>query len=536
MKLRVTILFFLAASCPAQTIQVGGGDSSLFNAQGGSLKLYMPTSLAELDGGIFNGHVLGGFSDTTQWRGMALKAGDQLIPFNLPTDFSPNYFFYGRGVSIERKREPNCTAKVASRGPFGFTGCTHRYRLMVFVGETSTNFTVPFLTVARNGSGAGALFYELELSPHWKFASHEVTGVKQTAIQSIEFAPRQDMSFDVSGGVGSNSAYGAALLNFTQKWLRLKSGYALADSNFRRVVAPNLFITENRGWNGQADLTPWRSVRFSGTHENLLAPLSNGGSQSAIVNSATASFSAGLFDAHGGWFEGKSLGRISNGQNAGAGVRLWGDVLQVRSDIFRSAAMSTVTSSISERMGRHLRLAQFVTQNQGRTSVSYGGEFRSNPVMAAVTYQTLFLPFQTRSPFQQVINVQLSVHLPHNSSANVQTNADPTGRVRYTVAGDSYFYGNSSFADAGPRTIGKYEIRGTVVDETGSPVAGAVVRVGKMVLITDERGEFQLRMKKRHNMSLTVLPDEFQLGKWTVVDAPSAIVESPVRIVVRRVQ
>src|ERR1700691_1023952 len=134
-----------------QVFEVTGGSSSLLNAEGGSLTVHAEDYTARVDLGYFGKPSLG-FYFSHPFQAGVLGAGDQQIPFVLPTDlFDQSFYFMARGMSFSR---------VVPDG-----------RLFVFAGATSDGFFAPFLNIARTDTPSGAIFYEKELSPTLRFFS-----------------------------------------------------------------------------------------------------------------------------------------------------------------------------------------------------------------------------------------------------------------------------------------------------------------------------------------------------------------------------
>jgi hypothetical protein len=74
----------------------------------------------------------------------------------------------------------------------------------------------------------------------------------------------------------------------------------------------------------------------------------------------------------------------------------------------------------------------------------------------------------------------------------------------------------ASFSGAFFRNV----VRGHVVDPQDEPVAGAALRIGNELAITDSEGNFLVRLKKAGNLNLEVAFDEFTApGSYVLVSA-----------------
>jgi uncharacterized membrane protein len=84
--------------------------------------------------------------------------------------------------------------------------------------------------------------------------------------------------------------------------------------------------------------------------------------------------------------------------------------------------------------------------------------------------------------------------------------------------------------------MGKYEIRGTVLDENGQGVEGAAVKIGNDVVYSGADGTFEIHVKNRP-YSLIVLPEKFLIGEWKEISGPSVVSpEQAIQIIVRRIE
>ena len=199
-----------------QVFQLTGGSSSLLDAEGGSLEIHANNYTARIDLGYLGRPSLGFFL-SRPYKTSILGAGDQQIPFVLPTDlFDHSFYFLGRGVSLTRNVGDS--------------------RLFVFAGTTTDGYFAPFLNVARNDTPSGAIFYEKQLSPTLRFFSRNVFSNRQTSIQAIEWAARKDIKMALSAGIGNNQPYGSSSFSMKRRWVVLDASYALSGHNFQRVL------------------------------------------------------------------------------------------------------------------------------------------------------------------------------------------------------------------------------------------------------------------------------------------------------------
>src|SRR5204863_9376058 len=94
----------LTCSANAQVFRVQGGTSTLLNAEGGSVEFKAPNYDGSLGLGFYNGKVQFGAETRYLFHGYTILAGDDSVPFTLPTDvFDSSHYFSARGIGATRK-------------------------------------------------------------------------------------------------------------------------------------------------------------------------------------------------------------------------------------------------------------------------------------------------------------------------------------------------------------------------------------------------------------------------------------------------
>jgi len=202
---RLILCLVLCAAAPrlasAQVFALTGGSSTLLNAQGGSLEIKGQDYTGRIDLGYFGRPSLG-FLLLRSYHNSLIGAGDQPVPFLLPTDlFDHSFYFLSRGLSITRKK--------------------HGTRLFAFAGATADGLTTPFVNVARLDTPASGVFYETQLSPTLKVFSRNIASRRQTSIQAFEWAPHEYNKIAISAGIGSNQRYWSTSYSYQHGWLSL---------------------------------------------------------------------------------------------------------------------------------------------------------------------------------------------------------------------------------------------------------------------------------------------------------------------------
>jgi hypothetical protein len=496
-----------------QVFQLTGGSSSLLEAEGGSLEVHANNYTARIDLGYLGRPSLGFFL-SRPYKTSILGAGDQQIPFVLPTDlFDGSFYFLGRGMSLTRNVGGS--------------------RLFVFAGATTDGYFAPFLNVARAEKPSGAIFYEKQLSPALRFFSRNVFSKRQTSIQAMEWAARKDIKMALSAGIGNNQPYGSSSFTMNRRWVVLDASYALSGHNFQRLQVTTSQLSENDRENIRLELRPASNVRIVISRNNYLSSFSPNVFERAMVEGFGAGGAVGGFLLSGSLF--KSATTIGNSSAADLGVRrMVTRHFEAGADFLRSSYMKgapaySVIGNLREILNSRVSVTQVISRNNGQTNIDFGGNFISNLVTVSVDYQTLFLPFvpNAAGQFKQVMVLGLHFQLPHGVQFNMDTDVTPLGQVRYTAYGSTYAYHGLGKTSSGTSFSGAFfqnVVRGEVLDPEGEPIAGAALQIGSELAVSDSDGNFMVRVKKAGVLSLKVAFDEFTSpGRYAIVQAPQTV-------------
>jgi hypothetical protein len=513
----IAIVSMVCLACPhratGQVFQLGGGASSLLDAEGGSLEVHGADYTARIDLGYL-GKPAVGFFFSRPYKTSVIGAGDQQIPFVLPTDlFDHSFYFLGRGMSLTRNVGDS--------------------RLFVFAGETADGYFAPFLSVARNDTPAGAIFYERQLSPTLRFFSRTIFSTRQTSIQAIDWTARKDMKVGLSAGIGNNQPYGSSSFTMDKRWVVLDASYALSGRNFQRVLVATPQLAENDRENIRLELRPATNVRIVISRNNYLASFMPNQYERAMVEGFGASAAAGGFQFNGSYFASTTVAGSSSAQDLGVRrnvtrhLEVGADYL--RSSYQRGAVVHSMLGNVREIINSRLSITQIISHANGQTTIDYGGNFISNFATLSVDYQTLFLPFAQSATGQlkQVMVLGLHFQLPRGLQFNMDTNVTPLGQVRYTTYGSTYAYHGLGNTSPGTSFSGRFlenVVRGEVLDPEGMPIPGAALQIGSELAVSDSDGNFMVRMKKSRELSLKVAFDEFTApGRYVIVQAPQTV-------------
>jgi hypothetical protein len=330
------------------------------------------------------------------------------------------------------------------------------------------------------------------------------------------------------GGVGADSPYAAGSFIVDTQSVLANVAYIVARPEFRRIFVDSPSSAESDRENVSVALRPGSTWSISASHRNLLEPEERT-TPRVTVNQVTGTANAGGLRLNAGLFESRREKRDNVGTSFGVGYSITPavdtTVSYYRSSSTDGSHSDSVVGTFRETLGPRFALVQLVTRAAGQTSFNAGGSFLSNLLTVGLDYQTVYAPFREPNPFVQALslNVRLAIR---DVQIQLATYTMPDGRTRYTISGSQALYRSGAArgsSQSGGR-FAKYLIRGTVVDDSGRPVAGAALRIGRELVLTDDEGAFFLRVRKRQTYPLEVAMDEFvRPGVFEVADAPAIV-------------
>jgi hypothetical protein len=528
----VLLVMLLAIWAPGQVFRIQGGESTMLDAQGGSVEFKAPNYDGSFGLGFYQGHMRLGAQARYLFRGYTILAGDHNIPFILPTDvFDSSHYFSARGAGVSR--------------------CDERSRFLGFAGTTSTSLGTGFFNAASSDRPVALFLYERKLNPHFTFFSRSIFSDRQTMLEGLAWKPRKWLISSFTGGIGSNQGYLASSLDLQTEKLALRTSYVLTGDRFQRVTVLSPMSSEVTTENIQRLSTPNQQVRITTGHQNILEPVTPGGvMEKASVNQLSTDFHVEKFYFGSGLFTSNASGRKTEGTNLYVGRR-FRNFLEVNTNYFRSKPQGGETTTVfsgtvREAFSSRFSLLQLISRTGGQTTFSFGGDFTSNRLMLRVDYQNIYLPFRPDRPFQQALAVNAAVRVTGPLQVTVASNIAPDGRIRYSIGASTYLYRLSGMTmgmqGSDAFSIGKYLVQGVVTDENQEPVEGAALHIGKEIAYSDSTGHFSARFSKHGPHKLAVVPDEFTTNaQYEVVSAPEEAsaeaddAASQIQIVVRRV-
>lgn len=299
-----------------------------------------------------------------------------------------------------------------------------------------------------------------------------------------------------------------------------KTAALSADGRWREFhfAAAGGLLAGQRTFTGDIEYRPSRAFNAGFARQELFWQ-----GQRATVNSVSAFSSLGPVTLHGAAIDSQSNRNVL-AVSAGAGVRV--GFANFGSDFYESNGQRLWMQSAQQNF-RHWNLTQSFSESGPQHSFAIGAGYHNNRASISIGHSVEFLPFA--GGFNQVLQISISIKIPHSdSNVSAQVAMLPTG-ANYTVNGNSFVNGPLKFEDSGPRqhashksAAGRYSVTGIVLSKSGLPVVGAAIALGGQVVYTDHSGKFTARFRKAKSIPIQVRPEEFAApGKWRVVNAPT---------------
>jgi hypothetical protein len=496
---------FAVAAAPAfpQIIGIGGGTSTLFNAQGGAVTYQSQNTRIAAGAGVLDGSVAYGASLGFKWRDYEIFAGDNPIPVNLPTDIFDNVqYFVSRGVGVS----------TIKKG----------WHITAFAGATAEGLSTPLFPASETDTGVGLIYLDRPLSERFHFYSLNIFSQLQTSIQGAEWKLRDGMTLDGAAGVGSNQPYAGTGLTIKRRRLWARIGYVYEGDRFRRVTVQSPINAEVNGANVLVVANPVESITLTAGHEELLQPQQNPNLRflRATVNHVQGSGEFAGFQLGAGLFQSQQSLDSLQAPTSNVGEILWASRrvsswLETGGQYYRNqpsfgSATSMLTGRFREILSPRLTVLELVNYSNHQTTLGFGGSFQSNLLSFDVDYSTIYIPFG-RARFEQALGFTVSLRLLGHATLSAQSYVTSDGQTKYSVAASTAFYRGLPFPNhaAASSQLYHYAVRGRVVDDAGHPIEGAAVRLDKELLITDSSGEFVLRTKHATSLHCEVVFSEF---------------------------
>jgi len=518
-RLLVIILALAIGAHPpavAQMIQVAGGYSTLFGAQGGEVTIQNPNSKAVMGAGFIGGQFAYGAALQAKLGAYDLIAGDNPIPVNLPTDVFDNiHYFAARGIGISTTKR--------------------QWHIATFGGVTANSLSTPFFPASKADSAAGLVYLDRPLTNTLHFYSVNILSQKQTSIQGVDWNLGGGALLSGAAGVGSNQPYAAVALTVKRTWLWARIGYVYEGDRFRRVTVQSPINAEVDKGNVLIVANPFRRLSLTGGYQHLLQPQQNPKLPfiRATLSQLQVSGDAFGFRLGGGLFASQQA-KVSNlGQVLWASRKFtsWLDtgVQYYRNESSTGSKSSMLSARVRESVWKRVSILQIVNHST-QTTFGFGGSVESNRLSFDVDYSTVYIPFGN-AQFRQSLGFSIRFRPVESVTLNAQSYVTSDGQTKYSISAAGSFFGSLPFVGYSGQISGgvdKYIIRGRVVDTNGMPIDGAAIGIDDSVLLTNSLGEFFVRTKHLRRYRLDVRLEEFvNPAPFEVYSAPVEVRSSP---------
>ena len=461
----VLCVLTISECASSQVLLLSAGDSSLMQGAGAGVTAYFPNHTTTLSGGVEQGHLVFGASDTFDWKSYEWKVGTQT---------------WGGLVD------------GASLGLQSIGLSAHRYSkdkkraVGLFVGSTGNGYGTPWFT-GNIPSHIGAAFFSSQQIGRFKFGTVDgISGGLKTALVSVSYTSYR-LHGNAVAGLFQNQRYAAGYVD-----------YAI-------IQALHVNLTQQDTYYFQPSIG---QLHVTGTSAGISA------SSRFVFGSANANHSV-------------ADGIVTDGESFGAGVHV--SLLTLQSNYYKSGRFAFKTYSASEMFWRHYTATETVTQSASGTSTSFGGGYVSNRFSVSLNHNVVFIPFEGKGYTQvtsvtasfrvrdAVINLA-NVLDPTGHMKYTVYGSDYAHGPMNTTGSDGHQFNNGG---------GKFVIMGVVKSsQTGNVVEGMAVRIGKQVVFSNSSGVIFTRVKHKEYVTLQVLPEDASTpGKWKVTDAPATVEE-----------
>jgi hypothetical protein len=189
----------------AQTIELRGGDSTLFQAAGGSAVLYMPNATYQAGLGVVNGRLVAGADARFKWGSWDAVLGDEQL---FLTTGQAGIAESLRGLSLSKHDKTQS--------------------LTLFAGLTGSAYSAPYFSGTTAKTPSAGFQFTRVLSRGFAFSTvQSIAGSKRTALQEVDWLHRA-LRVTATGGVLENQKFFSGLA--TGQWKHF--GASLGHSDY----------------------------------------------------------------------------------------------------------------------------------------------------------------------------------------------------------------------------------------------------------------------------------------------------------------
>jgi hypothetical protein len=379
----------------------------------------------------------------------------------------------------------------------------------------------------------GGFIYQQKLSDRLSWQSYNFIQQKVTSLQSLKYAVKENLMIGVSGGVGNGDYQFSVGGHYSRRWFHVTSSYTAAPNGFRRISGVNSMTAERTGLNVRALVQPWRRLQLSAGHEKLVSPVLHVGevARPVSLDSVSAAFQIQKF-RFGSAFSTSSSGPLTTKTESYSISRPITSSLSISASDFRfhtgGVITNTCVTSVQDRISPRLNLYQGLSHAGNNNSLVWGARFLSNRMTVGIEQNVMYSPLAggfSGTQYMQTWTVNLAIPLARGIRVHADTYLDATGKMRYSTWADGI--GFSRNGEPNPTssipttTLGKFIVRGRVVDPDGKPVWGIAVQVDGKMTFSDSSGQFFLRFSKGETYPVAILVEQsLNRTAYQVAQAP----------------
>jgi hypothetical protein len=506
--LLLPLLGCLCASADGQLVTVDGEKGMAGEPSGGTVGVNFGNWKVDASLGVYNDAIVGGAAVEVQLnQRWSLKAGDQNIEVEIPTetDFSSGVF--ARGASLRYSPDPAT-------------------RITLFGGMAGGGYASSAILFFTPQIPLGALSIDHYLDQKKKFLlfGRALFSNQQTILGGLLYRTKRLQSGFVAG-TGSNQPHAEAMFNYVDDQWEIRSGYRYSGDRFQLLTLSQFRYAQEDRENADVRWSPLKQASLTlGRHE-YLEPVAAGAANGNAVRGST-DMVGGTLSIHGtgfgvNAFESRFTGIYASAASFYASQRLT-HVVDLNANYYRplhsSNPIPMLTINAMENVNRRVKLSEFATHSNGQWTVNYGGGLRWDHFDVNFGYATFFAPLAAGGGrFKQEMN--LSGHLNLGRwQFGVQTYVQPDGSLLYGYEVRSfYFHPMASGNVQAPQSHGATGLSGFLIagevrlEDTGKPVADVPVRIADETVYTGDTGAYSLRVTRKRTYKIQLLLDR-QIG------------------------
>ncbi len=522
----LAFLAFRSWAAGAQIVEVSGGASSAYEAQGATIVVHGQQSESSLGMGMLNGHFGIGGTSVRRIQGGTLSVGQQGLPVEFLTDvFDSGHSFFGDGIGIER-------------------AFSHHRSLTAFLGASSEEGGTPLFQATNLGKLSSFLQWKQPVTSRCKSWTMVLLTSTQAALESMQCSPSPRLQLAATAGVGAGAPYLGTSMVLKERRLDLRASFIEMGENFRRNNSGEVPTPEPVRENISGEWRPRRSLSFDWLHGNYLLPPAGSSKEdnaSAFSGKSTLDEASISFHKHSTATsltllhseseqpqnaEGASGSNLALSAMFSRTLRrfVWSETLL--SSLGPSADRSfTLINGVACDVNSHLRVTEEANVSASGVTFSHGGTLLTPFSSISADYQLVYVADSPGNPFRQVLVGAVELHLIRTLELHASSTVGPTGVPLYTVQLNSLWARTATAVDRPAAVaLGQSVLHGRVVDPAGNPVEGAALLIDTHPIYSDSNGFFLFREQHSAVHALQVLPSEFlSVGTYVVVAAPAQV-------------